>query len=83
MDISKLSKNARIAAMRGGAASWGEYGSSAGHVRYAEPVAPTSRRRCQCGCTHRATHMGMANGVALCTACELAIRRWIKTGKTK
>lgn len=27
--------------------------------------------------------MGMANGLALTTACELAVRRWIKTGMTR
>jgi hypothetical protein len=83
MDITKLPKAARSAAMRGGTDAWGSFGSSAEHVRYAQPADPKSRRRCHCGCKRRATHMGMANGVALTTACELAVRRWVKTGHTK
>ncbi len=82
MDLNGMSKAARSAAMRGGTEGWGRIGS-VDHVRYAEPVQPKSRRRCNCGCKRRATHHGMANGMALTTACELAIRRWIKTGDTK
>lgn len=82
MDLNGMSKVARSAAMRGGTEGWGRIGS-VDHVRYAEPVQPKSRRRCHCGCKRRATHHGMANGMALTTACELAIRRWIKTGDTK
>src|SRR5690606_30669002 len=81
-DLSKMTPAARSAAMRGGTDGWGRVGS-ADHVRYAEPVPSTSRRRCHCGCKRRATHRGMANGVCLTTACELAIRRWIKTGHEK
>lgn len=83
MDLSKLSKTARSAAMRGGTVGWGAIGDSRKHVRYAEPVEAKSRRRCHCGCNRRATHIGMANGVGLVTVCELAVRRWIKTGHTK
>ncbi len=79
-DLTKLSKAALSAAMRGGTVAWGSIGSVAEHVRYAEPVDPKSRRRCGCGCGRRATHMGMANGVGLVMACELAARRWVKTG---
>lgn len=82
MDLNVMSKAARSAAMRGGTEGWGRIGST-DHVRYAEAVSPKSRHRCSCGCKMRATHVGMANGVALTTACELAIRRWIKTGDTK
>lgn len=82
MDMNALSKAARSAAMRGGTDGWGQVASASDHVRYAELVRPRSRRRCSCscGCTQRATHVGMANGCALVTACEMAIRRWIKTG---
>lgn len=79
-DLNKLSKQALAAAMRGGTDAWGQIGSSTENVRYSEPVPPRSRRRCHCGCKSRATHMGMANGVALVTACEIGIRRWIRTG---
>lgn len=83
VDIANLSPKARSAAMRGGTAGWGECGDSRRHVRYAEPVLGTSRRRCHCGCKRRATHRGMANGVCLVTLCELAVQRWIKTGHAK
>ena len=81
-ELDKMTPQARSAAMRGGMDGWGEIGSVAG-VRYAEPVESKSRRRCHCGCKRRATHKGMNNDVCLTTACELAIRRWIKTGRTK
>lgn len=66
--------------MRGGTDGWGQVGSVE-HVRYAQAAPSTSRRRCPCGCKRRATHLGMANGVALVNACELAVRRWVKTAR--
>lgn len=83
MDLGKLQPKALAAAMKGGTAGWGQVASSVEHVRYAQPVRPTSRRRCHCGCNQRATHMGMANGMALTRACELGIQRWIKTGHVR
>lgn len=80
MDLSKLHPKALAAAMNGGTAGWGQVASAAEHVRYAQPVRPSSRRRCGCGCERRATHMGMANGCGLATGCALAIARWVKTG---
>lgn len=50
------------------------------HRRYMQSVAPRSRRRCNCGCRQRATHVGMANGCALVSGCELSIRRWVRDG---
>lgn len=78
MDIGKLPKAARSAAMRGGTDGWGQIGSAAEYVRYALPTEPRSRRRCTCGCKRRATHKGMVNGVCLRGGCELSIRRWVK-----
>jgi len=83
MDMSKMHPAERSAAMRGGTDGWGQVGSAACNVRYALPVPGTSRRRCGCGCMSRATHRGMANGVCLTTACELSVRRWVKTGSLK
>ena len=80
MDLNKLHPQALAAAMKGGTTGWGQVASTAAHVRYAQPVRPASRRRCHCGCDMRATHIGMANGCGMTTACELGIRRWIKTG---
>ncbi len=82
-DLNKLSPAALRAAMQGGTEAWGQIGS-ADHVRYAEKLPPLkSRRRCHCGCGGRATHAGMSNGVGLTRACELGIRRWIKTGSCR
>jgi len=84
-DLNKLSRQALSAAMRGGTEGWGQYGSSADHVRYSEPLERRRgrRRRCYCGCGRPVTHRGMANGVALACACELGIARWVRTGHVK
>lgn len=82
-DLNKLSRTALSAAMRGGTAGWGQHGSSQEHIRYAELIVPNSRKKCWCGCSGKRTHAGMANGVCLTTACELGIRRWIKTGSVR
>ena len=81
VDLNNLSPTARSAAMRGGTDSWGRYGSALDHVRFAEPIYPRARRRCHCGCKKRATHTGMANGVALMHGCELAVARWVRDGR--
>lgn len=59
--------------------TWGQQGC-VDDPRYMQAVDPKSRRLCRCGCRKRATHLGMANGVALATGCELSIRRWVKFG---
>lgn len=76
MDLNKLSPAALKAAIIGGTETWGQ-GGSIRDVRYAEPVAPKSRRRCSC-CKRRATHRCMANGVSLGTGCELFVTRWLR-----
>ena len=78
MKLNDLSPAALKAALTGGTAGWGSWGSSNAHVRYMESIESKSRRRCHCGCKKRAAYIGMANGVALITGCELSIRRWIK-----
>lgn len=80
-DLNDLSPAALSAAMRGGHAEWGRRGSSIDHIRYAQPIRATSRRRCHCGCKRRASHLGMANGVALMSGCELSVMRWVKEGR--
>lgn len=62
-----------------GNTSFGQYGSAVDHERYKQPVNPKSRGRCWC-CKRRATHLGMANGVALITGCEILVTRWVKHG---
>lgn len=67
---------ARVASTGG----WGEHGA-ANMSRYLRPILPRSRRRCFVGgCGKRATHVGMANGVALCSCCEWDGARWVKGG---
>jgi hypothetical protein len=58
------------------------WGSAAVHKRYAERLTSPCGHKCPCGCGQRPTHKGMANGVALTVACELGIRRWVKTGSS-
>jgi len=82
MDINKLHPRALAAAIKGGTDGWGQVSSATEHLRYAQPVRSTSRRRCHCGCGQRATQLGMANGIGLTTGCELAIASWVKTGCT-
>ena len=79
MKLNDLSPNALKASMATGTASWGEWGNSSKHARYVEPVK--SRRRCRCGCKGRETHIGMCNGVALTSGCELYVRRWVRAGR--
>ena len=79
-DMNKLSPSALAAAMRGGTDEWGHHATLIRHVRYTEPVATTSRRRCHCGCKQRATHLGMTSGLAMTQGCELSIYRWICAG---
>ena len=76
--LNNLSPAALKAAMKGGTAAWGQWGSASDHQLYVERVLPSSRRRCLCGCENRATHLGMANGVALISGCEMAVQRWLK-----
>lgn len=81
-NLNDLSPAARSAAMRGGMDDWSQVGGLPGHIRYMGPMPSTTRRRCSCGCKRRATHLGMANGVGLCSGCEMKIRRWVKAGQT-
>jgi len=80
IDISNLSPAARSAAMRGGTDEWGWHANARTDVRYMEPVPSKSRKRCQCGCKKRATHRGMAKGMALTKGCEMKVRRWVRDG---
>lgn len=65
---------------RGAGMDWGRYGSTTEHQRYMEPVKSKSRQRCHCGCKTQATHLGMANGLALMSGCDLYVRRWVRDG---
>lgn len=56
------------------------YSSHAREDRDLKKVRPSSRRRCDCGCGGRATHIGTGQGAAMVTGCELTIRRWVRDG---
>jgi hypothetical protein len=79
-DLSKMHPAELRAAMTGGTKEWGQRASAMDHVRYSQPTSPKSRRRCLCGCKRRATHLGMANGIALAFGCEFFVARWVKRG---
>lgn len=61
-----------------GQAEWATWGSADHHRRYVSPLPSTSRRRCDCGCNKRATHVGCANGLAMTSGCEMSMRRWTR-----
>lgn len=84
VDLNTLQPSALRAAMKGGTSAWGVIGSSADHVRYAEALPKiNARRKCNCGCGGKATHLGMANGIGLMRGCQLSMARWVKTGFSK
>lgn len=37
-----------------------------------------NRRKCWCGCAGKISHGGYANGLAMTSGCEWAMRRWVK-----
>ncbi len=62
-------------------ALFGTFGSASEHRRYFRRFK--SRRKCGCGCGTRQTLVGMANGVALMSGCELHVRRWVRDGEAR
>lgn len=57
---------------------WG----SADGVRSRRQLGLASRRLCQCGCGHRASWLGLEDGVAMLAGCDLSVRRWVRDGDT-
>jgi hypothetical protein len=43
-------------------------------------IGSRSRSRCDCGCDARATHVGLGDGCALMSGCEMEVRRWVRDG---
>lgn len=56
------------------------YGNAIIHNRTMSELSKKSRRKCRCGCNNRATHIGMANYIALTLGCEFYIRLWVRDG---
>lgn len=58
-----------------------KWGSATEHQRTMRFIEDGRRRRRQCGggCDARATHLGLANGVALMSGCEWHVRMWVKS----
>jgi len=77
IDTSKMSPASLKAFMETGSSSFGEIGSAIDHKRYKQAASSKSRRRCTC-CKRRATHIGMANGVALMGGCEFMVTKWVR-----
>ena len=77
--LANLSPAALKAAMEGGTAEWGQWGSAHHHQLYVEPIGeeyPKRRRRlCHCGCRRKVTHRVAANGVTLSVGCEMRATR--------
>ena len=46
-------------------------------------VPSKSRRRCQCGCKSRATHIGTANGMGMYSGCHQSVIIWKSTKGNK
>jgi hypothetical protein len=81
-ELNKMAPSELRAALKGGTEAWGQWSSAESHVRYSQSAPPKSRRRCLCGCKRGATHLGMANGVALMSGCELVVARWVRGSST-
>lgn len=75
-----MSDNERARAAALGQAGWGQHASTQ-QRRYAAE-ASDRRRKCHCGCGGRATHVGMANGLALMSGCHWHVRLWVKDPST-
>jgi hypothetical protein len=60
---------------------WGEI-ASAEMTRYSTPKPDRRRgpRICPWACSNKATHYGMANGMALTAGCEFHIAGWVRDG---
>lgn len=56
------------------------YANSDIHPRTMKTVKSTCRKRCDCGCTLKASHIGLANETGMIIGCELIIRRWVRDG---
>lgn len=72
----------RLMAQAAGQAGWGVIGDANAHQRYMKllPGRYRNRRKCPCGCGGKASHGGYVNGLAMTSACEWAMRQWVKCG---
>ena len=51
---------------------------AAQYQRTMTAAMPWSLLRCQCGCSGRASHLGLADGACMMSGCELTVRRWVR-----
>lgn len=75
----KLTKEQRARSESPG--EWGRYGS-VDMARYSKPITGRGgRRKCPApDCVKKVSHLGMANGLALCSYCEWHVNQWIVGG---
>lgn len=85
MSLKDLSPAALRVAMRGGTAEWGRRASTKEHVGYAERQDARGGHylKCRCGCGQRAKFRAMFNGICMYEGCEMSVRRFIKTGRSR
>lgn len=79
-DQAVLTAEATRAAVAG---KFGADGTRSGSVDGHRSVVtgPARRRRkCPCGCGTRATHIGLGDGIALMSGCQLSVHRWVRDG---
>jgi hypothetical protein len=76
-------QQARIRAAAKGAAWGGRVASIEDHEVVVLPIHAHARwwhrKRCWCGCRQWDTHSAVANGLAMSSGCELAMRRLVRT----
>ena len=76
MAEGRKATKARLASPGG----WGQVADARTMLRYSEWIEDGRRRRAGCkhggGCTNRATHRGMVNGLCMTSGCEFHVARW-------
>lgn len=59
---------------------WGAVANADEHPRYIQLIdgRERNRRRCDCGCGGKCTHVGCANGLGMTSGCEWSMRQWVR-----
>lgn len=83
IDFSRLSRQAKDAAARGGISEWGERASIREHVGYVEPQTARGPNycKCRCGCGRKAKYRAMFNGICMGEGCEISMHRFVREAR--